>query len=309
MNNPQIAIAGIGGVGGYLAALLAKAYPDITFVTRGHHLQSLKENGLTLHSECSGEMTSFAKTVTTAVDLEPQDYIFICVKNYSLEQVCQELKHAVTDQTIIIPVMNGIDPGDKIRQYINRGTVVDSLIYIVTYKNADYSITQTGDFARLYIGIQNADPLQTEAVNKVSEILSTAHIDHKISEDISQAIWKKYILNCGFNVLTAAYNNTIGELRKDERKCKDYEFLTLEAWKLAERKGIQIPETYVQGIIHKFYHQYAEDATSSLQRDICNGKPSELETFSGYIVNEAHRLGLSLPVSEKYYARLSEKVK
>ena len=57
------------------------------------------------------------------------------------------MDHAVTEDTVIIPVMNGVDPGDRIRSLISRGTVVDSLIYIVSFANEDYSVTQQGDFA------------------------------------------------------------------------------------------------------------------------------------------------------------------
>lgn len=68
----------------------------------------------------------------------------------------------VTDDTVIIPVMNGVDPGEKIRSLIGRGTVVDSLIYTVAFANADFSISQQDTFTWLCIGIKNADQGQQE---------------------------------------------------------------------------------------------------------------------------------------------------
>ena len=89
--NKRIAIVGIGGVGGYLGAMLAHAYPHVTLAARGKRLEHIKEHGLTLHSVYSGEITAFPEHVTTADAIGPQDYIFVCVKNYSLEDVCRQI--------------------------------------------------------------------------------------------------------------------------------------------------------------------------------------------------------------------------
>ena len=138
-----------------------------------------------------------------ADEMGEQDVIFVCVKNYSLEQVCEGIKDSVTENTIIVPVMNGVDPGERIRRILDKGTVVDSLIYIVSFIGEDGSVIQQGDFASLRIGIQNPDEKGRKAVQAVSEILSLADIDHKVSSDIQAEIWKKYILNCAYNVETA----------------------------------------------------------------------------------------------------------
>lgn len=308
-DNKKIAVIGIGGVGGYMAGMLGKHYPHVTFAARGQRLESLQTNGLTLHSDYHGEITVMPEKVTTIEDLDEQDYIFVCVKNYSLEDVCHSMEHAVTDHTVIIPVMNGVDPGDRIRSILHKGIVVDSLIYIVAFANADYSITQQGDFANLYIGIPHADAAQQQAVQAVSDLLYGANIDHKVAPDIEQAIWRKYILNCAYNVTTAYYNNTIGQLRNDPVKAKEYEDLVNEAYQVALAKHVHVTQAHIDSIIRRFYHELAEDATSSLQRDICNGKMSELETFSGYIVREAEKLNVPVPTTQRMYQGLIDMVR
>ena len=240
-------------------------------------------------------------------EIGEQDYIFVCVKNYSLEEVCADLKSAVTDDTVIIPVMNGVDPGDRIRSLTGKGTVVDSLIYIVAFANDDYSITQQGDFANLRIGITDADEKGKKKVFEVSQMLSGADIDHEVAEDIEAAIWKKYILNCAYNAESAYYDNTIGQLRSDPVKAKEYEALVNEAYQVGRAKGVNVKQEDVDAIIHRFYHELADNATSSLQRDIRAGKKAEVETFSGYIVKEGAKLGVDTPVTEKMYEGLKVK--
>ena len=108
----KIAVIGIGGVGGYIAAMLAKAYPHVTMVARGARRESIRKNGLVLHSDYKGEIVARPEQVVPAREMGQQDYIFICVKNYSLEDVCESIRDMVTEDTVIIPVMNGVDPGE-----------------------------------------------------------------------------------------------------------------------------------------------------------------------------------------------------
>lgn len=304
----KIAVIGIGGVGGYVAGMLAKAYPHVTMVARGARGESIRENGLVLHSDYKGEIVAKPERVASVQEMGQQDYIFICVKNYSLEDVCENIRDMVTDDTVIIPVMNGVDPGEKIRSLIGRGMVVDSLIYTVAFANADFSISQQDTFTWLCIGIKNADQGQQEKVTQVAEILKGADIDYKDDGDIEVEIWRKYILNCAFNVMTAFYDNTIGELRRDPVKAQQYETLVWEAASVGRAKGVALTDEHIQEVIHKFRHVHADNATSSLQRDfqICK-KQTELETFSGYIVQEAKRLGVSIPLSEEMYQGLKAK--
>lgn len=220
----KIAVIGIGGVGGYIAGLLAKAYPHVTMVARGARAESIRKKGLVLHSDYKGEIVAKPERVVPIQDMGQQDYIFICVKNYSLAEVCESIRDMVTDDTVIIPVMNGVDPGENIRRLVGKGTVVDSLIYTVAFANEDFSISQQDTFTWLCIGIKDADERQQKKIAEVTEIL----------------------------------------------------------------KG-------------------ADNATSSLQRDFrIRRKQTELETFSGYIVKEAKRLGVSIPLSEKIYQGLME---
>ena len=303
----RIAVVGIGGVGGYLAAMLGRCCSHLTLGARGGRKESILKDGLVLHSDYKGEITVHPERVVPVAEIGEQDYIFICVKNYSLEEVCEDLKKAVTDDTVIIPVMNGVDPGERIRNLLGKGTVVDSLIYIVAFANGDYSITQQGDFANLRIGIKNADEIGKKKVSEVSEILSEADIDHEVADDIEAAIWKKYILNCAYNAESAYYDNTIGELRSDQDKAGEYEALVNEAFRVALAKGVHVDQKDVDAIIHRFYFELADNATSSLQRDIRAGKKAEVETFSGYIVREGKRLGVAVPVTEKMYEGLKAK--
>lgn len=311
-NSKKIGIVGIGGIGGYVGALLADKYSDVTFVVRGARKELIEKNGLKLTADYTSSRTvKPAHVVGSADQLKDMDYIFICVKNYSLEQVCGLLRNAVKEGTVIVPIMNGVNPGDRVREYLERdgvkgATVMDSLIYIVSFIGEDGSIIQQGDYANMYIGIKGVDGTKSEAVVNTAKLLDDAGMDCEAAVDIEREIWKKYMLNAAFNVETARYNNTIGQLREDPYKANQYETLVREAYMVAKAKNVDVNENDVDEIIDKFYHRHNYDATSSLQRDVVAHRTTELDTFCGYLVKEGERLGLELPVTNEMYAALVE---
>ena len=308
--NPSVTVIGLGGVGGYVGALLADHYDHVTFVIRGDRAERVSKQGLCLHSDHRGErITRPERVVLSAEELEPQDYVFVCVKNYSLEDVCRTLGHAVDDHTVVIPVMNGVDPGRRLEEYLNTYTgcspvVLDSLIYIVSFLDEEGAIRQQGDFATIYLGSARQETRYQQEAKRAVELLQGAELDCHFAEDILAEIWKKYMLNCAYNVATAAYDCPIGPLRADAERSAQYETLVWEAFAVAKAQGVHVKREDAEHIIWRFYHDHAEDASSSLQRDVMACRPNELETFSGYLVREAKRLGVDAPVSEMMYRKL-----
>ena len=312
----KIAVIGAGGVGGFVCSMLASHLPGVTVVARGDRGRAISERGLVLHSDYKGEITAHPAVVPSVPDLgngDAMDVIFICVKNYSLEQVLDELRHGkdghpvIRNGTILVPVMNGVDPGQRVRAALPGCRVIDSVIYIVAYADADYSIRQEGNFASMRIGTAQEGNEIAEAVRTVESILKEADIDFRTARDIEAAIWEKYILNAAFNVCTAAYDCNIGPLRDDPDKAADYEAAIREACALARAKGVGIREDYEANMLNRFYNVLLDTDSSSLQRDVHAGKKSEVETFCGYSVREGKRLGVPMPVMEKMYQLLKDR--
>lgn len=302
----KITVAGIGGVGGYISTMLAQTYKNLTLIARGDRKKSLETQGLRLHSEFNGEITAKAsRVVETGREIsEIQDFIFICVKNYSLEEICADLQGCVDEHTVILPVMNGADTGERARKFLKNGIVLDSVIYITAFFQEDYSISQIGRYAKIQIGTKHEAAQEKAAVQNAWECMKAAGIDCRSSEDVEAAIWEKYIFNCGYNVLTSYYMEMVETLRESEEKCRELRTLMEEAYAVAMAKNISIREGYLDSEYSRFMKLDA-GSTSSMKRDIEAGRKSELETFSGYLIAEAKRLGVEVPLSEKMYRKLS----
>ncbi len=298
----RIMVIGIGGVGGYMASLLSKHYQDVTLVARGERYESLKQNGLSLSSDLHGDFTTHPNVVDEPLKAGKQDYIFICVKNYSLREVLEQIKPCIKDDTIIIPVLNGVNHGEICEEVLAKGYVVNSLIYIVSFFKEDYSIVQQGETAYLYVGGKHEEKNQ-----RVCDLMNEASIDCALSDYIERELWTKYILNCAYNTLTAYYNCTNIEIKVSNIRCHEYKELLKEAYNVALAKGIILDENLVEKHYNEILYNQPENATSSLSRDIQKHRRNELETFSGYLVEEAKKYGVSVPQTTFFHLELKRK--
>lgn len=306
--NSKICVAGIGGVGGIVGGALARTFPHVSFLARGARKEAIQENGLLVKSEYLGDFQVRPEQVShVAEELGRMDLVFICVKNYSLEQVCRTLAPVIDDKTIVVPIMNGVDPAERTRKYLGKGMVMDALIYIVAGSQEDFSVAQKGDYIRIFMGRKNATEEELEAMGMVYRILKDAGIECNMDLEVETIIWKKYVLNCAFNILTAYYSADTGELRKDPRKVQEFKCLLEEACLVGRTAGIKIPANTEEEHMRHFLSVQSEDATSSLRRDMDAGRENELETFSGYLIRLGKQYGLKLPVTEEFYEKLKHK--
>ena len=113
---------------------------------------------------------------------------------------------------------------------------MDSLIYILSYTKEDFSVVQKENFADIKIGISNANEREKKAEEDVYQLLRGAKVDCVAAEDIEAEIWRKYIFNCAYNVLTAHYRQNVGELRADAKKREEFRRLLQEVMKSGRQK-------------------------------------------------------------------------
>ena len=302
----KIMVVGVGGVGGVLAANLVKKYGEsVSLIARGPRKESLRQNGLTLHSDLYGVFTVHPACIEEDPALcGVQDLILICVKNGGLQKVCQQISPVVGEHTAVMAVMNGVSAGQELAQRLGKGVLVDSVIYTVSSAGSDYSITQKGSYTYLNIGSHTDSGEGKKAAQEIADLLNAAGVDCKVSRNVQAAIWKKYVLNCAFNVATARWGYTIGQLAADAAKRADCRALMAEAAAVAAKMGVPLPEDLVDKHMVTMMENTTPNSDSSLSRDFDAGKVGEMEVFSGYIVRKAAELGVPAPVSREYYEGL-----
>lgn len=316
----NIAIFGIGGIGGILGGALAKVAPEkVSFLARGERLDEIAKNGITVHSDLLGEFTAKpGKCADTSIsshgdkaavvpvsELGVQDIVVVCVKTTDIEAAAKNIAPLVGPDTLIIPAMNGLSGGEDLQKAFPNNPVASSVLYVVAFTGEDFSVTQQGNFIKVVLDDLAADEKAHAKVETFAELLKEAGIDGRLSSHIRRDMWNKYAFNCAFNTMTAALACNARTL-KEEGNFADFKAIIAEAKMTAEAEGVTLPEDTVEAQADRLLHTKGE-SDSSLSRDFAVGKPGEMEMFSGDLIRRAEGLGLKLPVMEKYYKMLLEK--
>jgi 2-dehydropantoate 2-reductase len=299
----KILIAGIGGVGGYFGGLLAKEFQDsktvaVNFLARGEHLRVIQQNGLTIIKGDEEIVAHPANATDRAKDLGEMDYVMVCTKSYDLDDVILQLSPCINKDTIIIPLLNGVDNRQRIETLLPENVVCDGCVYIVSRLAQPGVIQHSGKLEDLYFGLNG---VENERLLHLAKLFAQAGIHTTLTKDILVTLWEKFIFLAPIATATSYYNKSIGVLWANEESWKTIEALVDEAIQLASLKNIELANDIAERTLHKIESLPFEN-TTSMHNDFKSGKgKTEIESLTGYVVKEGFQLGVVFPVFERLY--------
>jgi len=305
----KIAIVGIGGVGGYYGGLLAKQYSDdknveIVFIARGDHLEQIKKNGLNLITENGTFTVKPDLAIDTPSGCGIFDCVIFCVKTYDLEESAKLLSPSIDENTVVISLLNGVDNADRLSAVLNKGNIYNGCVYIGAHIVRPGVVQQAGSLNKLFFGNESNDKI--EAIH-IENILKKANIDAQCRTDIENIVWEKYVLISAFATATTFLNKTMRGVIDSKKGKELLDDLLTEVFRVSEAEQIELPKNIRKEIIAKV-SAFPPEMKTSMQMDFEKGNKTELETFTGYIVREAGKHGLSVPTYKRIYAALKKRI-
>ena len=297
----RIAVFGTGGVGGYFGGRLAQAGEDVTFIARGEHLRAIKASGLKVEST-SGDFTIYPAKATDQVnEIGAVDLVIVGVKAWQVPDAARTMKPLIDKHTTVLPLQNGVEAVPQLVKELGSDNVVGGLCKIVSYVVGPGHIRHAGFTPTIVIG--ELDNLCTNRITAIEQALKRAGLDVTIAPDIQVALWMKFLFIASFSGVGAMADAPAGVLRSDTKWRAQIINAMTEIYALAHARGIKLPPDAVETVMASV-DALPEDATSSMQRDITAGKPSELESQNGAVVRMAHEAGLDVPTHSLIYQTL-----
>ena len=293
----KIGIIGTGGVGGYFGGKLALAGFDVTFISRELNLEALKSNGLIVKSIKGDFKIDIVNATKKIEDLKNSDLILICVKAWQVKEIAQKLKTVISENTVVIPLQNGVSATDELIEQLGESCVVGGLCFIISKLESPGIINHFGIEPAIVFGEINKT--KTERLNKIKEVFDKSGIKSKISEDINSDLWKKFITICVSGLL-AVTKTTYGELRELKQTRKMMIDLLKEIYRLSQKAGVNIKPDFINKTV-ALIDTYPYNSTSSLTRDVWEGKPSEIDYQNGMVVKLGKKYNLETPVNKFVY--------
>lgn len=293
----KIVIIGSGAVGGYFGAKLALGGNDVTFIARGEHLDAMKINGLKL-TGLSGEFViNPVKATDNIGEASVADLIILGVKAWQVKEVAIKLRPIIGEKTVILPLQNGVLAAEELCEVIDGKHVIGGLCRIMSKIEAPGVIQHFGIDPFIIFGELNNE--KTDRVLRIKEMFDKAGIGSRISDDINADLWKKFIAICAGGLIAVA-RSTYGEFMElRETRLMMHELLT-EIYNLSQKAGINIDNDYVDRTM-TVIDGFPYDSTSSMTRDIWEGKPSEIEYQNGAVVRLGEIFGVETPVNRFVY--------
>jgi len=293
----KIAIIGSGGVGGYFGAKLAKAGNDVTFLARGEHLVSLNRNGLIVKSVDGDFKVDEIKSTDKISNMQKADLVLLGVKAWQLREIAKDLHHILKDDTLVLPLQNGVLAMEELQEYIDEKQIIGGLCRIISKIDSPGVINHLGIKPTIVFGEQNHSI--SERVLRINVLFDRSGINNNISENIELDLWKKFMFICSGGLL-AITKSTYGELRDIKETKQMFLELFTEVYNLAEKAGINLPYDIPQNSAD-FIDALPYDSVASMARDIWAKKPSEIEYQNGSVVKLAKKYGVDVPINRFIY--------
>ncbi len=304
----KIALIGLGGVGGYYGGLLAKKYEnsaeiEVYFIARGEHLEKIKNDGIRIISDGNDFFAQPALATDNPKDIGLVDYIILSTKSYDLAASLDLAKPMIGESTVILPLLNGGDISEQIREILPNQTVWSGCSYIVSRRIEPGIIRSTGDFSRLVFGY---DQGTNEATKEFEKILTDAGIDAQLHDPIRNSIWQKFYFISVSASLTSYFDVSFNELAETPERIEMTIAMSSEFIKVAKAEGIDTSKINENQVI-KRAGELPKGSTTSMHSDFMAGGATEVETLTGAIVQFAKKHNIDVPNYEKVYIALKER--
>jgi len=294
----NILIYGTGGVGGYFGGRIADAGYKVSMIARGEHLEAIQQNGLEVES-INGNFRVEPFLATDDLSKVPSpDLIILGIKSWQIPKAAIALKPFVKEETMILPLQNGANNVENLLEVFPEKNIIGGLCNIVTFVTGPGQIKHASRDPLITFG--ELDNSKSERILQLKEIFDDSKITNIIPENIQIEIWQKFLFITTVSGLGGLTRASIDILRESEYLYDLMKNTAKEILAVANAKGIRLSQKNYDWAF-EVIQKLPAGTTASTQRDIMNGKPSELENFNGYIVKEGKRLGIATPVNEFVY--------
>lgn len=284
----NVAVLGPGGVGGFLAAVLAREGSSVVVLASNETSREIAQNGLRLESPRFG---NFAVSVRASAGLtSPVDACLITVKATQLKEALDRVPATALGAALVIPFLNGLEHVDFLRGVYPPSNVVAATIRIETARVGPGLIRQTSPFALIDMAASTSN---RDRVESIAAHLRATGLDVHVRDEELVMLWDKFALLAPMALLTTHERGNVGAIRAKRRQ--DAIALIGEVAAVAGADGVHIDPEAVLRLVDSV----PESMETSMQRDQAAGRPLELDALGDALLRRAARAGIAVPVTRR----------
>ena len=282
------AILGAGAIGGLVGTALASLGEHVNVVVRPEKLPGYPET-LALERP-SGTITAPAKSVATLT--EPVDVLWIATKTYQLQPALESVK---SSPGLVVPLLNGVDHIEVLRERFGRDHVVPATIAVEAERAAPGQFVQRSPFVRLNLAA-SGEPRLGAIVARLGELGFTC----QFMPNEQTLLWSKLCFLAPFALVTSASGKNKGEIFANAEWKHKLDSAIAEACAVAKASGAEVDLPKLQAIFESF----PPGARSSMAKDLTAHRQLELDAIGGPIVRGGKRYGIDVSTTASLIAAI-----
>jgi 2-dehydropantoate 2-reductase len=313
----KVCVVGAGSIGGYVGVKLALAGEDVTLIARGANLEAIRSRGMrvTMHDGAELVATNVRATSSLA-EAGPQDVVILGMKAHQVEAVVPDLHHMLHENTVIIPMQNGIpfwyfkrhggeyegrrvecvDPNGRILEGIDAQRIVGCVVYPAC-EMAGPGIVRHIEGDRFPLG--ELDGTTTERVTRLSEMFVRAGLKSPVLDNVRAEIWLKLWGNLTFNPISALTHSTLVDICQYPYSRELATHMMQEAQAIANHLGVTFRVSLEKRIAGA--EKVGKHKTSMLQ-DVEAGRDPEVDALVGAVIELGRMTGIPTPHIDTVFA-------
>jgi len=298
----RIGVFGIGGVGGFFGARLARSGADVTFIARGKTLEALRSRGIRIESVDGGFTLNPVNAIASDERAAKKfDVVLLAVKAWQVPKAARQLEPMLHAHGVVIPLENGIDTPEQLVPILRPQQVAGGLCALVSFTMEPGVIRHVGAEPLVMFG--ELDNHRSERLQRLLDAFLRAGVKTEIPPDIHRSMWTKFVFITPMSGVGAITRVPLGVWRAIPESRRLAQIAVEEVVAVASARGIKLDDDVVARTMQRYDH-LPPDSTASLQRDVTEGKPSELEAQIGAVVRLGREAGVPTPVHEVIYSAL-----
>ncbi|OPY54330.1 MAG: 2-dehydropantoate 2-reductase [Methanosaeta sp. PtaU1.Bin112] len=300
----KVLIYGAGAIGSFMGYLLSDKANcgDVALLGRRGHIERIREFGLRINMPEGPRNIRLQYAFSSLKEVERSgfcpDLVIVCVKTYSLHEVRGEilnsgsLEGCLKDSDFLL-LMNGLGNGEALGLPPDRLYQGFTSIGIQFFKDGIIDLKGIGPtFIEKRVPERFSGFLRERFEEKGFVI--------ELSSDFKHLQWSKLMVNAVANPISAITRKKNEATLSSELEAT-VERVIDECLQVAALEGVALDRIICQDFVRSIISKNAANTTSMYQ-DVIKGKRTEIDSFNGYVVEQAKKHGLSVPVNEMLYA-------
>jgi 2-dehydropantoate 2-reductase len=279
----RILIVGAGAIGGYFGGRLLQAGRDVTFLVRPRRAALLMKHGLKIRSHFGDFHRPAPPLVSTEGLVEPFDLIILSCKAYDLDSAITSFAKAVGPNTAILPLLNGMRHLDVLADRFGAQRVLGGLAMISATIDADGGVVHLNDLHALPFG--ELDGSRSPRIETVASALVGAGFDARLTDEIRQELWEKWVFIATGAGITCLMRAAIGDIVAAGASGLVTGILS-ECSDIADAQGFPPRQPALARVA---FTAAGSPLKASMLRDIEGGMPTEGDHILGDLLRRAAR--------------------